>query len=363
MQQLPTSELLLVKTRKYGLLILLVTLLGVLYYPLFRPDALPWVLRAFPGMHGWYAGDWWSHRLATMATDYPALFYLNNSLPSLIHGYVSVLSVYLATAWLPQVSRTIWLLLTLVVVALCELCIGWFSWLDMLALALGAGVAQRLATSGLASGKALSQMRKSFVPTDKDKNSTALTGISPSRIAMSALVAGSSFIAIGSYVDGYYSSECARYDEQGYCEEYKLPGVPIYMTYVNLRNSVAIEAARPLDRIGRVYLYQELVFLNERNEGIHIINNSNPSAPENLGFIRIPGNTEIAVRGNYLYADSYVDLITLDLSDPDNITLINRQEDIFPYDAFQNIPNNVSFSRVDINPLRGVVVSYRLSES
>jgi len=169
----------------------------------------------------------------------------------------------------------------------------------------------------------------------------------------------SGLLAAGSYEGGFYE-ECAQYDGN-ICVEFKRPAVPIYMSYQRLRESVQVEAARPPDRLGRVYLYQNYVFLNEQNEGIHIIDNTDPTLPVNLGFIRIPGNTDIAMRDNYLFADSYVDLVTLDMNNPANIQVVNRQENLFPYDAFQNIPNNVSFSRSDINGALGVVVSYQLS--
>ena len=59
-----------------------------------------------------------------------------------------------------------------------------------------------------------------------------------------------------------------------------------------------------------------------------------------------------------------MDLVTLDLNDPANVTEIARQQDIFPYDAFQNIPYNVGFRSSDINdPTRGVVVGYRLQDN
>jgi hypothetical protein len=101
--------------------------------------------------------------------------------------------------------------------------------------------------------------------------------------------------------------------------------------------------------------------LNERNEGVHIVDNTDPATPVNLGFIRIPGNTDLAMCDNYLFADSYVDVITLDLNDPANIQVVNRLENIFSFEVFQNIPYNISFQQHDINAQSGVVISYQLS--
>jgi len=152
--------------------------------------------------------------------------------------------------------------------------------------------------------------------------------------------------------------ECAEYDSSGTCIEYKRPGEPIYMSYGDLRSAVEVQAARPLDRLGRLYIYGDYLFLNERNEGIHVIDNHDPTQPVNIAFIRIPGNQEINIREGYLYADSYIDLVTLDLSDPMNVREVNRHQDVFPYDAFQNIPYNISFRSAVLESERGVVVSY-----
>ncbi len=78
------------------------------------------------------------------------------------------------------------------------------------------------------------------------------------------------------------------------------------------------------------------VFLNDLNKGVHIIDFSNPAAPQNVGFVTIPGNVDIAVRGNYMYADCYTDLVTIDISDAKNIKLNSYIEGVFPhriYDA------------------------------
>jgi len=135
---------------------------------------------------------------------------------------------------------------------------------------------------------------------------------------------------------------------------------PVYMDYNTLRNSVAVEAPKEIGDVKRVYLYQQYIFLNRKNEGIHVIDNTDPSDPDNIRFIKIPGNTELAIRDNYLYADSYVDLVTLNLSNPQDIQEVARQIDVFPWDEKQNVPDNIYFDYFDIDKDRGVVVSYEI---
>ena len=156
----------------------------------------------------------------------------------------------------------------------------------------------------------------------------------------------------------YYGPDCAVY-EGNTCVEYKTFKSPVYMSYSDLRSSVRMGPIRELTAVNRIYLYKSLILVNERNEGIHIIDNRFPASPQQIGFIEIPGNTEISVKDDYLYADSYVDLVTLNLADTDNIVEVAREQDIFPFDAFQNIPYNVDFDFGVVDSSNGVVVGYK----
>ena len=67
------------------------------------------------------------------------------------------------------------------------------------------------------------------------------------------------------------------------------------------------------------------------DRGIHVINNANPSQPVNVAFIDIPGNMDMAVKGNILYADLYTDLVAIDITDPLNVKVKKVIEGVFPY--------------------------------
>jgi len=106
---------------------------------------------------------------------------------------------------------------------------------------------------------------------------------------------------------------------------------PIYMSYEELRSSVQSESPRELEQPGKIYFKTIYIFVSEVNEGIHVIDNSDPANPQTISFIRVPGNRDIAVKGNILYADSYVDLVAIDISDPRNVSEVSRVENTFPY--------------------------------
>ena len=104
---------------------------------------------------------------------------------------------------------------------------------------------------------------------------------------------------------------------------------PVYLTPEELRSSFDIMPPIEVTNTGKIYLYQNYILLNEPGEGIHVIDNKDPENPEIISFINIPGNYEMAVQGDRLFADSYVDLLVIDISDPKDVKLKKRIEDIF----------------------------------
>ena len=61
-------------------------------------------------------------------------------------------------------------------------------------------------------------------------------------------------------------------------------------------------------------MYGQYLFINEKNEDIHVIDNADAANPKNLAFWSIPGNVDMAIQGNFMYVDQYVDLVTVDIS-------------------------------------------------
>jgi hypothetical protein len=135
--------------------------------------------------------------------------------------------------------------------------------------------------------------------------------------------AGFLFILISS---GLLSScEDRTYEERTY-----MANVPVVMGFNEFRSAVVKKAPQSLVNPGKIYFKDNFIFINEQEQGIHIIDNSNPSAPVIINFINIPGNIDMAIKGNILYADSYIDLVAIDISDPANPFEIDRLEDAFP---------------------------------
>ncbi len=110
---------------------------------------------------------------------------------------------------------------------------------------------------------------------------------------------------------------------------------PIYSGYDQIRIDIVAEGPRELKNPGKLYSYENYLLINEISEGLHIVNNEDPSNPIIEAFIPIPGNVDMAVKNNILFADNYMDLISIDISDPLNPSLINRQMDLYSNYWFQ----------------------------
>ncbi len=119
---------------------------------------------------------------------------------------------------------------------------------------------------------------------------------------------------------------------------------PVYKTVAEVRANIKSNAPKQVERPGKLYIRGQYIFLNEIDKGIHVIDNSNPDQPRNIAFIDIPGNMDIAVMGNTLYADLYTDFVAIDITNPLQIQLKKVVEGIFPdryYEFFRPDSNKI----------------------
>jgi hypothetical protein len=156
------------------------------------------------------------------------------------------------------------------------------------------------------------------------------------------------FLYLNSFL--FYSCEDSTYKEyKGYS--------PVYLSYKNLRSGVSQIQNTDLKNPGKIYFKDNYIFIVEEMEGIHVFDNSNPSSPENKTFLKVPGVVDISISGSYLYADSYVDLVVLDVQDIANIHQVGRVMDVLPY--------TVPVSKTDyptgyVDKEKGVVLDWEL---
>jgi hypothetical protein len=129
-------------------------------------------------------------------------------------------------------------------------------------------------------------------------------------------------LAVSAFLTGCENDKCTRTAEYTAFE-------PVYKRIDEMRMPASYGAARTLTSPGKIFYYKGYLLINEMNQGVHVVDNSNPESPVNLGFIEIPGNLDMAVHNDILYADSYLDLVAIDLTNPQAPSEINRVQDVF----------------------------------
>ena len=106
--------------------------------------------------------------------------------------------------------------------------------------------------------------------------------------------------------------------------------VPVTQTIADFRASVKIQEPRAIKESGKIYAWKDFIFINDKNEGVHIIDNTDPFNPHKIKFLSIPRNTDIAIKDSKLYANSGMDLVVFDISEINNIKESGRLENVFP---------------------------------
>jgi hypothetical protein len=124
---------------------------------------------------------------------------------------------------------------------------------------------------------------------------------------------------------------------------------PVYKTKSEIFNSINASPNTAVEHAGKLYVKDHFIFLNEVNKGIHVIDNRNPSHPVQVAFLSIPGNLDIAIKGNILYADMYADLLALDISDIHHVKYKTSVANFFTARLYPEINNSsVSYMQPSI---------------
>lgn len=135
--------------------------------------------------------------------------------------------------------------------------------------------------------------------------------------------------------------------------------VPVYVRPDTIRNvSIKTTDPTPTVKAGKIYAYGNYIFQNEINKGIHVILNASGQDAKKIGFISIPYNTEMAIRGKYIYANSINNLVVIDMSDPLDPLLVKTIKDAFPLINQKYPPSKGYFVCAD--PNKGIVVDWEL---
>ena len=112
-------------------------------------------------------------------------------------------------------------------------------------------------------------------------------------------------------------------------EAYSGPGKrPVYIPVSELADIKNL-TPQPIQQSGTIFLLDTLFFMLEQKKGIHVFNVKDSLNVVGLTFFEIPAVTDFTIAGNRLYADSWKDLVTIDISDLHHIREIDRQVNVF----------------------------------
>ena len=98
---------------------------------------------------------------------------------------------------------------------------------------------------------------------------------------------------------------------------------PIYAPLSALRD-IRNEAPQPIGQSGTIFLRDTLLFLLDQGKGIHVFDISDSLNTVALTFFNIPAATDFVLSGSVLYADSWKDLVVIDISNLFQIHEISR---------------------------------------
>ena len=141
-----------------------------------------------------------------------------------------------------------------------------------------------------------------------------------------------------------------------YTENY-LANAPVYLTYEELRSAIKFDSPQDITKPGRIYFKGDTLFIVETYAGVHVVKVNNPASPEKVGFITIPGCTDLSIRNSILIANSFVDLVAVDISDLSNIRETARAQNAFRY-AIPETGNDHPYDNIDES--KGVVIEWEV---
>jgi len=103
----------------------------------------------------------------------------------------------------------------------------------------------------------------------------------------------------------------------------------IYGDIEAVRSEALNEVVREITNPGKIFIEDNFILIGEEQQGIHVMDNTDPTNPRAINFINIPGNREYYVKDNMIYAETYYDVIKVDISNVYDAQLVSRAEYVF----------------------------------
>ncbi|MBO6881926.1 hypothetical protein [Winogradskyella sp.] len=107
---------------------------------------------------------------------------------------------------------------------------------------------------------------------------------------------------------------------------------PVIMQRTDFEAATILEnTPRTIENSGKIYVKDNFIFVNEVNQGFHLINNTDPTNPINIGFIKVLGSSDLSIKEDVFYANNATDLIAFKIDEAtETLTITKRLENVFP---------------------------------
>ncbi len=104
---------------------------------------------------------------------------------------------------------------------------------------------------------------------------------------------------------------------------------PVIMLRKQLVQSIKfITEQKSLDTVTTVHVWRNYLLVGDLYKGISVYSIKNLSAPQQVGFIVIPGLVDFQMKDSLIYANNAVDLVTIKLDLPSGAEQIDRQSNV-----------------------------------
>ncbi len=111
-------------------------------------------------------------------------------------------------------------------------------------------------------------------------------------------------------------------------------------------------------QLGNIVLYNDLIFIVENNVGVHVIDNTSPTSPQDVTFINIKSVKQITIDDNVLFSNYGSDLVLIDIANVLNIQLIDVIEDFYSNEMGFDLPEQYVGPFTCVDPKNGYVIGW-----
>lgn len=105
---------------------------------------------------------------------------------------------------------------------------------------------------------------------------------------------------------------------------------PVIISRTELEN-ILLQNTKTLTQKDKVFVNGTMMYVNDRRDGFHIYDNSNPSQPQKVKFLKALGSSTLSFKDDYVFINQATDLVVLKLDIQNgNVQTVKRMVDTFP---------------------------------